>query len=252
MKLDLHVHAALSKKIGFELPFVREMIAGAKANDLDAIALTEHHNTGNFDEIFPILDRTFDYVGPYYEAGGVRILPGVEVGTAEGPHLVTIGDRMAIRTFHARLQAATGDGANPTLASYFDYQTGLELLCIVAHPLRPQRELDLIDAALFPRFDALELNARDLYVLGDEIEAKTLALGQAHEMPVFAGSDSHQHHQLGSVTNSMESDDLSIAHLKVQIRAGAFTRHIHPQLRTKVTVARQTKDWIKSQRLAES
>ncbi len=250
MNLDLHVHAALSKDTGFELAFVREMIAGARANGLDAIALTEHGGTRNFGDIIPTLDHTLAYVGPHYLAGDLRILPGIEVGSAEGPHLVAIGNRTAIRTFHARLHPMIASGPGVPVETFFAQQTGLELLCILAHPLRPGRELERIDPDLLPRFDALELNARDLHVLGDEIEPQTLALGQRHGLPVFAGSDSHQRYQLGSVLNLVESDPTTIAALKARIRARAFTLHMHPNLHIKVAAAREAKTQMKAQLLA--
>ena len=246
MNLDLHVHAALSKALGFELTFIREMIAGARANGLDTIAFTEHGGTRNFDEIIPTLDYTLAYIDPHYRAGDLRILPGIEVGSAEGPHLVAVGNRTAIRTFHARLLQLIEAGTGVPVRTFFAHQAGLELVSILAHPLRPGRELERIDPDLIGQFDALELNARDLYVLGDAIEADTVALGRVTGLPVFAGSDSHQRYQLGSVTNLMDNDVTSITDLKARIRAGAVTRHIHPDLNTKVAMAREAKDRIKS------
>ncbi|MBK9053226.1 MAG: hypothetical protein IPL78_20675 [Chloroflexi bacterium] len=53
MKIDFHFHAALSKKIGFELDFFRTTLQQAHQVGLDALAVTEHFNSSNIDVLYP-------------------------------------------------------------------------------------------------------------------------------------------------------------------------------------------------------
>ncbi|MEI2610198.1 MAG: hypothetical protein V9G20_16360 [Candidatus Promineifilaceae bacterium] len=104
MKIDFHFHAALSKKIGFELDFFRTTLQQARQVGLDALAVTEHFNSSNIDVLYPTLDAEFEYVGDYYLADGIKLFPGLEIDVQEGPHILVLGNRAAIEVLRGRLQ----------------------------------------------------------------------------------------------------------------------------------------------------
>ena len=81
----------------------------------------------------------------------------------------------------------------------------LRLVRIVAHPLRPRREIDRLGRHLLARFDGLEVNAKDLAMIGASAKAHLRNLAGGSGMYIVAGSDAHHPLQLGTVWN--ESPD---------------------------------------------
>ena len=76
LAVDLHVHTDASYDCEMS---VEAVLARAAAVGLDAVAITDHDSVGS-------LPRAFDIAHEY----GVRVVPGVEVSTADG-HLLALG-----------------------------------------------------------------------------------------------------------------------------------------------------------------
>ena len=49
MYLDFHTHGKLAKYLPFSVPYTRWLLGEARNAGLDAICLTEHFNTQQFD-----------------------------------------------------------------------------------------------------------------------------------------------------------------------------------------------------------
>jgi hypothetical protein len=241
MKIDFHVHAALSKEIGFDLSLFHRTLERARKSGLEALTLTDHLDSSNYDRIHRALDREFDYVGPHYVAGRLRLLPGLEFGASEGLHLLAIGDRDSILVYRDRLRHLLERSGSCSTREFLHSQEGLEIISIVAHPFRKKRHILRVDPALYRRFDAIGLNARDLYFRGAEIRKLTEVLSLAHQVPVVAGSDSHHYFQLGAVHNHFQRAFDSISDLKLLIAQGAYTIHTDQGLNHKVAAARKAK-----------
>ena len=54
MKIDFHTHGKLAKKLPFSTDYTDWLFDQAKRSGLDALCLTEHFNTLQFDEITAI------------------------------------------------------------------------------------------------------------------------------------------------------------------------------------------------------
>jgi predicted metal-dependent phosphoesterase TrpH len=249
MKVDLHFHAVLSKKVGFEPAFFQETIQQARRVGLDALAMTNHFNTPNFEGVFAYLDREYTYAGSYYRVDGVKLYPGMEVNVREGPHVVLLGEREAILEAHTRLRGNLTPETHCSASALFDRQEGLRLLTILAHPFRPGREINRIDARLCSRFHALELNARDLVLVGKEIAARTERAARQVGLPMVAGSDTHHYHQLGTVYNRFDSTFGSVIELEDLIERGEYTVHVDDRIETRVKRARTAKEALKRAKL---
>jgi predicted metal-dependent phosphoesterase TrpH len=249
MQVDLHFHAVLSKKIGFEPAFFQESVRQARRVGLDALAMTNHFNTPNFEGVYAYLDREYIYTGSYYDVDGVRLYPGIEVNVREGPHVVVLGEREAILAYHARFRHNMTPETYCSAHEVFDRQEGLRLLTVLAHPLRPGREITRIGARLYSRFHALELNARDLVLVGREIAARTERVAWEYGLPMIAGSDTHHYHQLGSVYNRFEPVFGSVIELADRIARGEYAVQIDGRIDRRVLRARTAKEALKRAKL---
>ena len=52
MDVDVHTHGKLAKYLPFSVEYTRWLLGEAKSAGLDAICLTEHFNTLQFDELY--------------------------------------------------------------------------------------------------------------------------------------------------------------------------------------------------------
>jgi hypothetical protein len=140
---------------------------------LDAVALTEHFDNPDFKRIYIILDLKFSYVGPYYVAKGVKVFPGVEVSINKGPHLLAISDCDSVLKYFERIPKKSNRKPRCSAKAFFEYQNDLNILSIFAHPFRPGREAGRIAKKMYSCFDAMSLNARDVYFYGMKLRKQT-------------------------------------------------------------------------------
>ncbi|GAA3412045.1 PHP-associated domain-containing protein [Paenibacillus hodogayensis] len=246
MKIDFHFHVKLSKKTDFSLEHFNEMLDEAREQGLQAITLTEHFNTRRFDEVYGTLDRVLPGNNHYYDRDGFKIFTGMEVDVAEGGHILVSGPKDALLEIRALLD-------NHTTAESFIGLEQLFLLCeprgmlvIGGHPFRESNHLYHVDRELLRRFDAFDLNGKDLHEIGiQENVAKVLTLGAELGVPVVAGSDAHQMFQVGCVHNELSGPCESVADLKVAIQSGAYKRVISPSLHLQVRAAGAVKRLLK-------
>jgi len=246
MKIDLHTHAKLSKASDFSKNYYEEMIREALDNGLDALALTEHFNTRHFDEVYRQLDCMFPYNGEYYDAGGLKIFPGMEVDIRETGHILLIGRKEFILETRRRLDGYTEKGAFIPFDDLMDLAEGFPLLKIGAHPFRESTPLHHLTRSQLSRLDAFDLNAKDMYQYGseanqDQVQRFAADLGK----PVTAGSDTHQCLQFGSVYNELQMPCESAAELKDAIMQGAYQLHVSDSLPIKVKASVMLKKLMK-------
>ena len=246
MKADFHFHTCLSKAHPFDIDFFRQSVSRAREQDIAAIGITDHHDTQEYESIYTTLDRHYPYNGHYYLADGVRYYPGIEVAVREGAHLLVSGTRDDILTYYDRLRPHLEPEAFPTLEEFFAMQSGMDVLNIFAHPLRLKHEIDRVPAAALSRFDALDLNGKDLRRLGLEHRALIEHLGRDHHLPVLAGSDTHHFLMVGCVSNDFHQSFETIADLRRLIHAGAYTVIVQPDLTERVQAAQAMKKAIKN------
>jgi predicted metal-dependent phosphoesterase TrpH len=249
MKIDFHVHGSLTSSLEFDPSFFLKTIARAKEIGLDAIALTDHFDADDYKQVHATLDQNYPYSGDCYLVEGIKVFPGIEVGVREGAHLLLIAGRETIATYYRRLEGHFTRDTFCSAQEYFDKQAGLYTLAIFAHPFRVNQEITRVDPALYTRFDAFDLNARDLYKYGPGARAQVEDFATDYGIPVVAGSDTHHYFQLGTVWNEFTESIETVEGLKRAIAAGDFAIGIDPDLKLDIARARATKQAIKADRL---
>jgi predicted metal-dependent phosphoesterase TrpH len=246
MKIDLHTHAKLSKQTDFSVSYYEEMIQEARLSGLDALALTEHFNTRNFDEVYEHLDRMFPYNGEYYLAGTLKIFPGMEVDIQENGHILLIGRRSHILETRRALDNYTAPGAFLPFDRLMDLAEALPLFKIGAHPYRAKTPLTHLRRDQLLRLDAFDLNAKDMYEYGCNVNAQRVYHFAADlGKPVTAGSDTHQCLQYGSVYNELFTPCATVAELKEAVLAGTYQLHVSDDLALKVKASVMLKKVMK-------
>lgn len=247
MKIDLHTHGKLSKKVEFSLEYFMDMINKAKKNELDAIALTEHFNTHRFADVYDTLDREFPYINDYYDVEGMKVFPGMEVDIQEVGHILMIGRREVIFELREKLEPYTVKGQFIPFKLLLEEASSYELLKIGAHPFRDTTPLHHIDHTLLAQLDAFDLNGKDLFeqgIAGNSEKVYPFAKGMG--LPVVGGSDTHQSIQYGCIVNKFQDDCATIDELKRSIVNGRYEIEISPDLNEKVAAAKEMKERLKA------
>lgn len=248
MKIDLHTHGKLSKKVEFSLPYFMEMVKKAKENGLDAFALTEHFNTKNFMDVYNTLDQEFPYVDHYYEIEGIKVFPGMEVDIQEVGHILIIGAREDIFALRETLEPFTEKGKFIPFESLLEAASKYNFLKIGAHPFRETTPLHHIKHSLLTQLNAFDLNGKDLFEQGiDENSKKVFPFAAEIGIPVVAGSDTHQNIQYGCIVNNFHNSCQTIDELKRSIMEGRYEIEIAPDLKEKVREAKELKKKLKKQ-----
>ena len=107
MYMDFHTHGKLAKYLPFSTEYTDWLLREARRAGLDAICLTEHFNTQQFDTLYGYIEARGQKNGDAYvfeDAGGLRVFPGMETDIAEGGHVLCVGPMEAIREMNRRLE----------------------------------------------------------------------------------------------------------------------------------------------------
>ena len=76
MKLDFHTHGKLAKRLPFSTTYTDWLFGEAKNAGLDALCLTEHFNTLQFDELYGYLSTRSAREGDALVLeNGLRVFP---------------------------------------------------------------------------------------------------------------------------------------------------------------------------------
>ena len=244
MHIDFHTHANLSKKITVSLEEFKEKMREAKASGLTAIAITEHFNSANIIELYETLQEEFPYEEEYYQIEGMKVFCGLEVDVKENGHFLVIGAREDILTIARLLLPFQNEENFIPVRDLITLLSDFNVLKIGAHPLRESTPWNHHDPSVLKQFDAYDLNGKDLYTYGPEIEERVHAFANEYQIPVVGGSDTHQHLQYGAIINVFPECD-SIDEIRQAIRQGNYETRISPSLEDKVKAARQEKKMLK-------
>jgi len=229
MQIDFHTHANLSKKITTSLADFKEKINQARASGLTALAITEHFNSANILELYQTLEREFPYQADHYQIEGIKVFCGLEVDVQETGHFLVIGNREDILAIAQMLVAFQSEESFIPVKSLIDLLTDYNVLKIAAHPLRKSTPWHHHERAVLQQFDAFDLNGKDLYTYGPEIEARVRKLAADYQIPVVGGSDTHHQLQYGSIINLFPECD-TINQLRQVIQAGNSETKVSPCL----------------------
>ena len=137
MRLDFHTHGKLAKKLPFSTDYTDWLFHEARRAGLDALCLTEHFNTLQFDQLYGYLSSVSQRVDDVLELkNGLRVFPGMETDVAEGGHILSIGPLEAILELNQRLEPYKEKGHFLPFAQLMDLFQDYPVLVGCAHPFR--------------------------------------------------------------------------------------------------------------------
>ena len=238
MKLDFHTHGKLAKRLPFSTQYTDWLFGEAKAAGLDALCLTEHFNTLQFDELYGYLLHQSKREGDaLLLENGLRIFPGMETDIAEGGHILSLGTVETILELNQRLAAHKQPGHFLPFEKLLDLFRKYDVLVGAAHPYRAGGHIPELPREQLERLDFLDLNGKDVAEDRERAERLTRSLGERLHKPVVSGSDTHQAVQYGCIWTEFEEEILTLDELRRQISAGAYQIMVSEQAAFQVKTA---------------
>lgn len=246
MTIDFHLHVKLSKKATFSMENFKNIIEEAKENNLTAIAITEHFNTLNFNDVYDTLEKTYTYKKDYFDVDGLKVFTGMEVDIAENAHVLVIGNLKNVREVRKFLSNHENKDCFVALKTLLVICEENSMLVIGSHPFRDDHPLYKVKDELLDKFDAFDLNGKDLFTYGiEEMKKKVMDMGKKYKVPIVTGSDTHQYLQVGCVMTEFEKDCDTIIEMKDEISSRRYKIIISSCLKTKVKAATIIKKLLK-------
>ncbi len=245
MYIDFHTHGKLAKYLPFSTKYTDWLLKEAKDAGLDAICLTEHFNTQQFDMLYAYIASRGTGQGDAYVFDGLKVFPGMETDIAEGGHVLTIGPMEAIRELNRRLEPYKTKGAFLPAAGLMRLFEEYPVLIGAGHPFREEGHIPNLPAELLECFDFLDLNGKDVALDRQRTEDLTYGLGERLHKPVVAGSDTHQAVQYGCIRTHFEREFSTFSQLREEMNAGRYSVCIHPEAAFKVKTAALLKRSLK-------
>lgn len=238
MKIDFHTHGKLAKKLPFSTVYTDWLLNQAKLSGLDAICLTEHFNTLQFEDVYRYVESIGEKQGDtLLMNNGLRVFPGMETDVAEGGHILCIGPMQAILELNKRLEPNKTKGNFLSFAQLMDLFKEYPVKVGAAHPFRSGGHVPELPQEQQKRLDFVDLNGKDLALDGQRTKALTSQFAEQLDIPMVSGSDTHQALQYGCVWTRFEQECTTVEALYQQMRAGAYTIEIQPDLQFRVNAA---------------
>ena len=246
MKIDFHTHGKLAKDLYFSEEYTYNMFNQALNSGLDAICLTEHFNTTQFDDVYKYVRDISKRDGDTLVLeNGLRIFPGIEVDISEGGHILCIGEVDEILELRNELKPHIDNFLKfSDLMNIFDKY---HVLVGAADPFRPGKSANIptIDHEELKRLSFIDLNGKDLALYGEEMEKKVRDFANSLNLPLIGGSDTHQENQYGAVYNVFDREYNSIDEIYEAVLENRYEIQIHDNIVNKVETASLIKKLLK-------
>ena len=247
MRLDFHTHGKLAKKLPFSTAYTDWHFGEARRAGLDALCLTEHFNTLQFEELYRYLTSVSRRTGDTLElSNGLRVFPGMETDVAEGGHILSIGPLEAILELNRRLEPYKEKEHFLPFARLMDLFAEYPVLVGCGHPYRAGGHVPELPEEQLRRLAFLDLNGKDLALDRARTQRLTRALGERLGIPVVSGSDTHQAVQYGCVTTVFEQTCTTLSELTREMAAGRYEIRLSDsaafQVRTACLLKRSLKE----------
>ncbi len=227
MYIDFHTHGKLAKKLPFSTVYTDWLFGEAKKAGLDALCLTEHFNTLQFDELYSYLMETCSREGDTLVTGeGLRIFAGMETDIAEGGHILSIGTPEEILELNCRLEPYKEKEAFLPFEKLRDLFDKYQVIVGAGHPFREGGHIPELPRRQLERFDFIDLNGKDVAENRKRTEQLTYELGRSLKIPVVSGSDTHQAVQYGCVRTCLEREVKTVKDLYREMEEGRYSVQI--------------------------
>ena len=246
MFIDFHTHGKLAKKLPFSTEYTDWLLKEAKQAGLDALCLTEHFNTLQFDELYGYLinvcERDEDTL---ITQDGLRIFSGMETDIAEGGHILSIGTPEEILELNARLEPFKEKGKFLPFEKLMDLFDAYSVIVGAAHPYREGGHVPELPLEQLKRLDFLDLNGKDVAFNREYYEEKTGTLAKLLNIPMISGSDTHQAVQYGCICTNFTLSVNTVEKLYEQMKDGNYEIVVSPKAGFQVNTAGLLKKALK-------
>lgn len=230
MYIDFHTHGKLAKKLPFSTVYTDWLFSEAKNAGLDALCLTEHFNTLQFEDLYRYLLASGDRQGDaIILKNGLKVFPGMETDIAEGGHILSVGPAEAILELNARLKPHMEKERFLPFSRLMDLFDEYPVIVGGGHPFREGGHIPQLPENELRRLHFLDLNGKDVAYDCEGTREKTENLAKQLGIPVVAGSDTHQAVQYGCIKNEFAKDCSDIKTLYVEMLQGNYEIHILPE-----------------------
>lgn len=247
MYIDFHTHGKLAKKLPFSTEYTDWLFDQARRAGLDALCLTEHFNTLQFEEIYQYLEQTGEKEGDTLVlANGLRIFPGMETDIAEGGHILSVGSMGEILELNRRLEPYKERGSFLPFRELMKLFSEYHVIVGGAHPFREGGHIPELPPEDLASLQFLDLNGKDVALNREETEEKTYALAEQLRLPVVGGSDTHQAIQYGCIRTWMEKEVSEISDLWKEMQEKKHKIEIADHARDQVQNAALLKRTLKT------
>lgn len=223
MYIDFHTHGKLAKKLPFSTIYTEWLFNEAKQAGLDAICLTEHFNTLQFDEVYGYIIEHSDREGDSLVfQNGLRIFTGMETDIAEGGHILSIGKPEEILELNQRLEPFKEKGTFLSFGQLRDLFDEYQVIVGAGHPYREGGHIPELSMEDLSRFDFLDLNGKDIAINRIETERNVKTLGDRLQIPVVSGSDTHQAVQYGCIKTNIFATPTTVHDLYKEMKTDNY------------------------------
>lgn len=238
MIIDFHVHGKITSRFPFDEEKFLLTIKEAKENGLDSLAITEHCGSSNFLQGYEFLKSNFNRIEDYYNIDGFKVFYGMEVTTKQDLDILFIGKTELILELREEIKDTLKSDEYIDINDLFKLDISDELLIILAHPYRDHIQFPELEKFVIERFDAVELNSKDIYKTGIEVmQDKVFKLAEKLQLPITAGSDTHYFIQMSTAKNIFKKDCNTIKELKEEIKLTNYNIEFSQDLKVRVKSA---------------
>ena len=171
MYIDFHTQGKLAKKLPCSTEYTDWLFDQARRAGLDALCLTEHFNTLQFEEIYRYLEQTGEKEGDTLVlANGLRIFPGMETDIAEGGHILSVGSMGEILELNRRLEPYKERGSFLPFRELMKLFSEYHVIVGGAHPFREGGHIPELPPEDLASLQFLDLNGKDVALNREETE----------------------------------------------------------------------------------
>ena len=245
MYIDFHTHGKLAKYLPFSTAYTHSLFREARLSGLDAVCLTEHFNTEQFDELYRYIKSNSERDGDSLIFENLRIFAGMETDIAEGGHVLCLGTPEEILELNRQLTPYKKKGDFLPFERLLELFREYSVIIGAAHPFRDGGHIPELDSRLLSGFDFIDLNGKDVAEDRTRTLRLTYALGERLKIPVVCGSDTHQTVQYGAVKTKFYEEINTVAALCQAMEDERYKIEIAPDIEFKVRTAKLMKKALK-------
>lgn len=246
MFIDFHTHGKLAKKLPFSMEYTDWLLGEARGAGLDAICLTEHFNTLQFDELYEYLMKKCKREGDTLATQeGLHIFAGMETDIQEGGHILSIGTPETILELNAKLEPYKQKKHFLPFEKLMDLFDHYPVIVGGAHPFREGGHIPDLPEEQLRRLYFLDLNGKDVAIDKAYFEEETSALAKKLGIPMISGSDTHQAVQYGCVRTNFAKTVDTVDALYEEMKKGDYLIEVSPMASFQVKTASVLKKSLK-------